>query len=79
MLDKLNQEIKVGSKVIVVGGQGALQRMIVEGFAGKYRIKCRPTDEDSCAKVKKLFDKIAKESIVIDPLLELIEKTNKED
>jgi len=75
MLDKLGQEITVGCKVIVVGGQGALQRMIVEKIGLKRTIKCRPTSEDSCAKVKKLFTKYSNESIVIDKLVELIEET----
>jgi hypothetical protein len=70
VLDKLKQEIKIGSKVVVVGGQGALQRMIVEGFSPRgTNIKCRPTDEDSFAKVKKLFTKSANECVVIDELM----------
>ncbi len=73
MLDKLGQEIKIGDKVVVVGGQGALQRMIVEKVGERNRIGVRPTSEDSFAKVKKLFWKSANESIVINGLLELIE------
>ena len=74
MIDKLGQEITVGCKVIVVGGQGELQRMIVEKLGNRHIIKCRPTSEDSCAKIKKLFDKRANQSIVIDRLVKLIEE-----
>ena len=76
MLDKLENEIKIGSKIVVAGAQGELQRMIVEDFKPCERdsyhdvVKCRPTDEDSCAKVKKLFRKRAIQCIVIDELVE---------
>ena len=69
-LDKLGNEIKVGSKIVVSGGQGGLQRMIVESLTkGERIVKCRPTSEDSFAAVKKLFSKRADESIVIDNLI----------
>ena len=75
VFDKLGQQINVGDKVVVVGGQGELQRMIVESHTrGGRIIKCRPTDEDSCAKVKKLFSKRADQSIKIDKLIDLLSK-----
>jgi len=74
MLDKLGQEITIGCKVIVAGGHGELQRMIVEAIEpvrnlGPENIKCRATKEDSYAKVRKLMTKRAKQAIVIDSLI----------
>jgi hypothetical protein len=69
VLDKLKQEIKIGS-MVVVSEQGAHQIMIVEEFSLRgTNIKCRPIDEDSFTKVKKLFTKSANECVVIDELM----------
>ena len=82
-IDKLGNSVNIGDLIIVTGGQGALQRMIVEGF-GQMRsingnetppriVKCRPTSDDSFAKVKKLFNKQINECVVINSLLTHIE------